>query len=321
MKKLFVQALLGIGALALCTAASAQAWPSRPILLIVPWAAGGATDIAARTLAARLQESLGQPVLVENKTGVNGSIATEFVAQAAPDGYTVQIGGISLAINQYVYTNLRFDLARDLQPVAMLAGNDNVLLVPAGSAARSVADLVRQIKARGAASNYASAGIGASTHLTAELFKMVNGLEATHIPFKGSSPALVELGSGRVEFMFDNIAPTLPLIKSGRIRPLAVTGATRNALLPDIPTLKELGMDVEVTSWTNVMVPAKTPRAIVDRLNAEVNKALVAPDLQARFAQASLTPIIATPERAAEVMRNELIKWQPVVRLVNIKAE
>ena len=315
---IFIKSALILCTLALASGASAQAYPNKPILLIVPWTAGGATDIAARTLALKLQESMGQPVLVENKTGVNGSIATEFVANAAPDGYTVQIGGISLAINQFVYSNLRFDLARDLQPVAMLAGNDNVLLVPANSSAKNVKELVALVKTKGESSNYASAGIGASTHLTAELFKLVNKLDATHIPFKGSSPALVELGSGRVEFMFDNIAPTLPLIKAGKIRPLAVTGATRNPLLPDVPTMKELGMDIEVVSWTNVMVPAKTPRAIVDKLNAEVNKALASPDLQARFAQASLTPIVATPERATEVVRAELIKWAPVVKRANI---
>lgn len=302
-------------------AAAQQAYPSKPILLVVPWTTGGATDTAARSLAQKLQASMGQPVVVENKTGVNGSIATEFVAQAAPDGYTVQIGGISLAINQWVYNGLRFDLMRDLQPVAMLAGNDNVLLVPAASPAKTVGELVALIKDKGTASNYASAGVGASTHLTAELFKTVNGLQATHIPFKGSAPALVELGSGRVEFMFDNITPTLPLIQAGRIRPLAVTGASRNALLPGVPTLKELGMDVEVVSWTNVMVPARTPRAIVERLNAEVNKALADPDLRARFAQVGLAPITATPERATEVVRTELARWQPLVRQANIKPD
>jgi len=318
MKNL-IRSALAAAALAWAAAAPAQqGYPSRPITLIVPWASGGATDIAARTLAVKLQEQMGQPVVVENKTGVNGSIATEYVANAAPDGYTVQIGGISLPINQFVYTNLRFDLARDLQPVAMLAGNDNVLLVPAASPAKNVQELAALVRARGAAANYASAGVGASTHLTAELFKMVNRLEATHIPFKGSAPALVELGSGRVEFMFDNIAPALPLIKAGKIRALAVTGPQRNPLLPDVATLKELGMDVEVTSWTNVMVPARTPRAIVERLNAEVNKALQSPDLRERFAQASLTPIIATPERATEVVRSELAKWQPVVKRANI---
>ncbi len=316
--KNFIKATIALCALAIAGAASAQAYPTKPITLIVSWAAGGATDIAARTLAVKLTEQMGQPVVVENKTGVNGSLAAEYVANAPPDGYTVQVGGISHAINQFVYTNLRYDLARDLQPVAMLAGNDNVLLVPANSPAKNVQELVALVRAKGAASNYASAGIGASTHLTAELFMLANKLDATHIPFKGSAPALVELGSGRVEFMFDNITPTLPLIKAGKIRPLAVTGAQRNPLLPEILTMKELGFDIEVVSWTNVMVPIKTPRAIVDRLNTEINKALASPDLRERFAQASLTPIIATPERATEVVRTELIKWAPVVKRANI---
>lgn len=318
MKKVLKSAL-AILVLVAATGASAQAsYPNKPITLVVSWGAGGATDIAARSLAAKLQEQMGQPVVVENRTGVNGSLAAEYVANAAPDGYTVQVGGISHTINQFVYTNLRYDLVRDLQPVAMLAGNDNVLLVPASSPAKNVVELNGLLKAKGAASNYASAGIGASTHLTAELYKLVNKLEATHIPFKGSASALVELGSGRVEFMFDNVTPALPLIKAGKIRPLAVTGAQRNALLPDVPTMKELGMDVEVVSWTNLMVPIKTPKPIVERLNAEINKALASPDLRERFAQASLTPIIATPERAAEVVRTELVKWQPVVKRANI---
>lgn len=314
----FLAATLAMG----CAVAFAQAdYPARPITLVVPWGAGGATDMAARALAEKLQASMGQPVLVENKTGANGGIATTYVAQAAPDGYTVQVGGISLTINQWVYKTQRYDLMRDLQQVSMLAGNDNVLLVPADSPARSVADLVQLLRKKGSASNYASAGVGASTHLTAELFKLVHNLDATHIPFKGSAMALVEVVAGRVDFMFDNIAAAAGHIKGGRARALAVTGAARDPLLPDVPTLKELGMDVQVTSWTNIMVPAKTPRPIVERLHAEITKALKSDEIRERFAKASLRPIIVSPEQTTEIVRSELAKWKPVVERAGLKQD
>ena len=296
--------------------------PDRPIRFVVPFAAGGATDVVARVLAERLAATLGQPVAVENRTGAGGNIGVEAVVRSPPDGHTLLMGTMgTLTINPHIYPALGFDPLRDLAPVAMAFATDHVLIVNPGVEARDVQEFVALAKARPGRLSYGSAGAGSSTHMVAELFRMVAGIEVQHVPYRGSAPALNDTVAGNVQFMLDQVASALPMVQAGRVRALAVTGQRRHRLLPAVPTVAEAGLpDASATSWGAVMAPAGTPAAAILRLNAAVVEALAQPAVQERLAAAGAEPFASPPEALAETMRQETARWGRVVREARITA-
>lgn len=301
-------------------AVAQTAYPTKPIRLIVPFAAGGATDIIARLVGGAIAEQVGQPVVIENRTGAGGNIGTEAIARAAPDGYTIGICGASTTIAPAI-GRTPYDVPGDFTAIGTMTSGDNILLVPAASPAKSTQELIALLKQKGDRANYASAAVGGSTHLATELFKIETGTQAVHIPFRGSAPALVELIAGRVDLMFDNIPAGLPHIRSGAIRALATTGPRRNPALPDTPTLRELGINVEVTSWTALCGPAGLPRSVVDRLNAEIGKALDRAEVGSKLAEFGQAPLKMAPDRLQERLASEVARWKRVAEIGRIKAE
>ena len=263
--------------------AAAQDWPSRPVHLVVPYAPGGPVDLSARLLAPKLQQALGQPVVVENKPGAGGNIGADYVAKSAPDGYTLVVGAIAThAINPALYPKLPYDPLRDFRHVALLVQVPNVLVVNNEVAARSVTELIGLLKAKPGRLDFASGSTGSTGHLAGELFKQMTGTYMVHIPYKGAAPAVVDLLAGRVHLMFDNLASALPNIQSGKVRALAVTTISRSAFVPELPTLHEAGLKgFDMTTWWGLMAPAKTPQPVVDRLAREVARAL--PELGERW--------------------------------------
>lgn len=318
---MFKPLLCFVAACTVAAAACAQTYPSRPVRIIVPLAPGGATDIIARLVGQKLGEQLGQPVIVDNRSGGGTIVGTEAMVRAAPDGYTVGVCGIATTIAPAINKAMTFDVARDLAGVATLTSGDNVLLVPGGSAAKTLPQLLSLLKQKGEQANYGSAAVGGSTHMTTELFKMETGTSAVHIPFRGSSPALVELIAGRLDMMFDNIPAALPHIRSGTLRALAVTGPARNASLPDVPTLKESGVDVEVTSWTAICAPAATPRPIVEKLHSELGKALNSPEVRAKLAELGQAPLRMSASELQDRLAGEVARWKKVVGTGKVKLD
>src|SRR3954471_16084889 len=262
-----------------------QAWPSKPIHFIVPYAAGGPVDLSARLIAPKLQDALGQPVLVENKTGAGGNIGADFVAKSAPDGYTLVMGAIAThAINPALYKNLPYDPIRDFRHIALLVQVPNVLVVSNDLPARSVAELIALAKRQLGKLDFASGSTGSTGHLAGELFKQLTGTDMVHIPYKGSAPAVADLLAGRVALMFDNLASALPNIQAGKLRALAVTTLKRSSFLPDLPTLDESGLKgFDMTTWWGLMAPGKTSEEIVERLAAELLKMRETAEMKERF--------------------------------------
>ena len=300
----------------------AQGFPAKPVRLVVPYAPGGATDILGRTIAQRLTESLGQSVVVENKGGAGGNIGADFVAKSPADGYTLVMGTIGThAINSSLYANMPFDPVRDFAPVGLALTNQLVLLVHPSVPARTVPELVTLSKDGKARLFFGSAGNGSSHHLAGELLKFRTGLEMTHVPYKGSGPALLDLAAGNVQVLFVDIAGALPHIRAGRIIPLAVGGSKRSALLPDLPTVAEATRiaDFEVSAWMGVLAPAGTPPAVVAQLNAALNKVLAAAEIRERFAGLGAEPLSSTPEEFAAHIRNETGKWSRLVKSAGVK--
>jgi len=308
-------------ALMVATTVQAQgAYPDRPIRIIVPFASGGPTDIIARLMGSAISAQIGQPVVVENRTGGGGNVGTDVIARSVPDGYTVGICGASTTIAPAI-ASTPYKVPGDFTGIGTMTAGDNVVLVPSASPARSVPELIAMLKQKGDSANYASAAVGGSTHLATELFKLETGTTPVHIPFRGSAPALVELIAGRVDLMFDNIPAALPHIKSGAIRALATTGPSRNAALPELPTLKELGIDVEVTSWTSLCGPAGVPREAVVRLNAAIDKALDQPEVRSRLSELGQAPLKMSPEQLQQRLASEVARWTRVAKAANIKAQ
>ncbi|MPZ44599.1 MAG: tripartite tricarboxylate transporter substrate binding protein [Betaproteobacteria bacterium] len=304
--------------------AGAQAYPNRPIQFIVPFAAAGAGDIFARTVAQKLTAALGQQVVVVNRPGANGIIGTEQVAKAAPDGYTLLMATTAtLAINPSLYEKLPYDSPKDFAPVTQGTLYQYILIVHPSVPARSVAELVKLAKAKPGQLQYGSSGIGGSNHLAGEMFKSAAKVDIVHVPFKGSAPALAATIAGQVSMMFDTIVTTVPRLEAGKVRALAVTGEKRAPQAPDIPTLIELGYkNYKVTAWQAIAAPAGTPRPIIQRLYKESAQALKMPDVVERLGTQGGNEIVAsTPEEFAQVIREEIAFYARVIKDAKIRVE
>ena len=309
-------------ALALSGASAlAQTYPSKPIRLVVGFTPGGGVDINARLLAPKLTEFLGQPVIVENRPGAGTNIANELVAKAAPDGYTLLINTPAVAINMALYRKLPYDTLRDLVAVSIFSEAPNILVVHNGVPARDAKELVALARAKPGVLNYSSAGSGTTQHLAGELLKLRTGTDIVHVPYKGTAPSLTSLVAGEVDMSFANIPAILQHVKAGRLRPLASTGTKRAELMPDVPTMKEAGVDVEVTVWYAVLAPAATPREIVGALANAIIKAARSPDIRQRLLDQGAEPVGSTPEEFDRVLRAEVAKWQEVIGAAGIRAD
>jgi tripartite-type tricarboxylate transporter receptor subunit TctC len=311
-------------AVLLCAAAaaSAQAYPTRPVRLIVGFPPGGGVDINARMLAPKLAEYLGQQVVVENKPGASTNIANDFVAKAAPDGYTLLINTAAIAINMSLFRNLPFDTLRDFAPVSLFSESPNVLVVPAKLPAQDVKALVAMARSSPGKLNYSSAGVGTTQHLAAELFKLRTGTFIVHIPYKGSSPSLTALIASEVDLSFANVPAIQGHVKAGRLRALATAAPRRDAQLPDVPTMKEAGIDgVEVAVWYGVFAPAKTPREIVQQVSQGIQRATRDPEVRRRMVEQGADPVGSTPEEFAKLLREEVARWAEVVKVSGARAD
>jgi tripartite-type tricarboxylate transporter receptor subunit TctC len=319
-------ALVGAGVLAsVGLPAQAADWPQqKPISYVVPFTPGGSTDVVGRVLAQKLSDRLHQTVVVENKPGAAGAIGAAYVAKAAPDGYTLFGGTISThAINPSLYKNLSYDPVKNFEPVSLVATLPNVLLVDPHLKLKSVADLIALLKKDPTKRTFASSGAGTSTHLTGELFAETIGVPLTHIPYKGTPPAMVDVSAGNVTFMFDQMTAALPLLQQGKLQLLAVTTAKRIPLAPDVPTLQEAGVPgFDVSSWQAVYAPKGTPKAIVDRLSKEIAAILKEPDVQEKLGKTMGMELVGgSPEQLRDLMATEIPRWADVVRKSGAKAE
>lgn len=306
----------------LAAAAHAQSWPSKPVRYIVPFPPGGATDILARSVADKLGPALGQPVVVENRAGAAGNVGTELAAKAPPDGYTLLMVTVAQSISETLYAKLGYNLMRDLAPVILVARVPNVMVVHPSVPARSVKEFVDYAKANPGRLNFASSGSGTSIHMSGELFKMLTGVDIVHVPYKGSAAALTDLIGGQVSVMFDNLPPSMPHIRSGKLRALAITTTARYPALPDLPTMIEAGVPgYEASAWFGIMAPAGTPKDVVARLNAEGRKILALPDVRERFDQQGAIASPGSPEEFGEFIRAEIAKWGKVVKASGAKVD
>jgi tripartite-type tricarboxylate transporter receptor subunit TctC len=314
---------LGLACLAVAGASDAQAldYPTRPVKLVVGFPAGGPTDVLARLIGQRLSERLGQQFVVENKPGAGSNIATEGVVKSAPDGYTILVCASANTINTSLYKRLSFDFARDLAPVAGLARVPNALLVHPAVPARSVPEFIAYAKTNAGKVNMASSGAGTTPHLAGELFKAMAGVDLTHVPYKGSAPAVTDLVGGQVQVWFGDLPTGLPHIRSGAIRALAVTTAARSDVLPDLPPIADTVPGFEASAWFGFVVPKVTPAEIVDKLNREINAALADPKVQARIAGLGSSPMIMTPAEFGAFIASETAKWAKAVALSGARVD
>lgn len=293
----------------------AQSFPTKPIRLIVPFPAGGTTDIFARMMTQKLSENLKQQVLVDNRAGASGIIGTEIVVKSPPDGYTLLMTATHHAINPSLYKKLPYDTAKDLVALTLVATSPNVLVAHPSFPPNSIKELIALAKAKPGQLNFASTGIGGANHLSGELFKSMAGIDIVHIPYKGAAPAMNDLLAGHVSLMFDTIGVELPYVKAGKLKALAVTTAKRTAIAPDIPTIAESGLPgYEAVSWFGMYGPAGMPKEIVTRLNMEVVNVLHSPDVQKRFIAYGAEAIGNSPEEFAAYLKSEMAKWAKVVK-------
>jgi tripartite-type tricarboxylate transporter receptor subunit TctC len=303
--------------------AGGQGYPVKPIRLIVPFTPAGATDVLARIVGEGLSKRLGQKIIVDNRPGAGGNIGAQLTAQAAPDGYTLIMGPSSVyAIAMTLYASPGYDLVRDLAPVSTVANVPHVLVVPPSLNVKSVKELIAAAQARPDALNAASQGTGTVSHLEAEMFQSMAGVRFTHVPYKGSTPAQMDLLAGRVDLMFDSIAATLPQVRAGKLRPLAVCSEHRSAAYPGVPTMAESGLaGYKAESWLGILVPARTPRSIVDLLNRELVALLADPETRATLSERGFEPLSSTPEQFAARIRSELAEWAKVVKASGARVE
>lgn len=312
-----------LGLCVLCAAAAvAQDFPSKPIRVVVPFPAGGGTDIVARIVLQKIGEGLGATFVVDNRGGAGGTIGTDLVAKAAGDGYTLGIVSGSHAINPSLYRKLPYDTLRDFSPITLLVSGPGVLVLHPSVPARSVKELVALAKARPGQLNYASAGNGTPPHLAAELFKSMVGVDMVHVPYKGNSQAMADLVSGAVSVSFPTIPSALPHVRGGRLRALAVTSRERSRIAPEIATLAESGLPgYDASSWYGMVAPARTPAPIVQRLHQEASKAIESGDVRGKLVQQGLDPIASSPQAFDAKIREDLVKWEKIVRVSGASIE
>lgn len=316
------RALLLVALCAASPAVLAQAYPSKPVRLIVPWRAGGTTDILGRVIGQKLNEAWGQPVVIENRGGAAGNIGTEVVVKAAPDGYTLLFGNMGThATNQFMYTGMTFDPVADLAPISLVANVGTVLVVHPNLPVKNVKELVALARARPGQLDYASGGVGSFNQLCAELLKLMTKIDIVHVPYKGGAPAVADLLGGHVAMLFTGAPVTMPHIKAGKLKALAVTDSKRVGALPDVPTVGESIPGYEFNNWYGFLAPLKLPRVQIDKVNADLAKVLALPDVKERFTGlgADITP--STPEKFGAVMKADAEKWGKVVKAAKIKAD
>jgi tripartite-type tricarboxylate transporter receptor subunit TctC len=318
----FLHLAAGAAALpAVTRIARAQAYPTRPVRIVVGAAPGGGIDIMARLIGQWLSERLGQPFIVENRPGAGTNIGTEAVVNAAPDGYTLLLAAPPNAINAALYGNLKFNFIRDITPVACIARTPFVMVVNPSVPAKTVPEFIAYAKANPGRISFGSAGIGSPNHVTGELFKIMGGVNIMHVPYRGIAPALNDLLGGQVQVAFASMPSSIEFIRAGKLRALAVTTATRSEVLPDVPTVGEFVPGYEASGWQGIGAPKNTPTNIVDRLNKEINAALADPKMKARLADLGGTPLLGSPADFGKLIAEETEKWGKVIRAANIKAE
>ena len=309
--------------LTFASAAAAQEYPTRPIRIIVPFAAGGPGDVQMRLIGQKLVEAWGQPVLVDNRGGANSIIGTEVVAKAAPDGYTLGMMTAGFAVNVTLYPKLPYDPLKDLAPLTLATKGPAMVVVHPSLPAKNIKELIAVARTRPGQIVFASAGTGAPSHLAVELFALMTGTRFIHVPYKGMAPGMTDLLAGQVQMAFPTIVAAVPLVKAGRLRALGVTGAQRSPAMPEVPTVAEAGVPgFEATNWYGLQVPAQTPAAIVAKLNTELNRILRLPDVSERLLGLGMEPSpTATPQEFAAMIRTEIIKWAKVVKTSGVKPE
>jgi len=314
--------LAPVVALLLAAPAQAQTFPTKALRWIVPSAPGDGSDITGRLIAERVARDLGQPVLIDNKPGAGGVVGSEAAAKAAADGYTMVVGNAgSHGINAAIYTRLNYDIARDFVPVALFCTAPNVMVASPGTPAKSVAEFVAYAKANPGKINYASGGIGSSAHLSAELLKSLAGIEMTHVPYKGSAPAVTAVLANEVNVMIGNLPPWTGHLKAGKVQALAVTTAARHAGMPDVPTLAETYAGFETVAWYGLLAPTGTPRAVLDRIHQAVNTALADPDVRSRIAATGCGPSPITQEAFAARVQGDITRWKKLATERSIRAD
>ena len=314
--------VLGAASASLAAPALAQGFPSKPIRLVVPYSAGGGADTTARLIAPKLQEALGQTVVIDNKPGAGGAIGDDFVAKASPDGHTLLIGAFAHAVNPSLMAKMPFRTPDDFAPVSLLVTVPELLVVTPSFPAKTVGELVAMAKAQAGKLSYASSGNGSAQHLAAELFKMRTGTDIQHVPNQGGALAVADVAAGHVPFYFGNMSSALPQVRAGRVRALAVTSPQRSPAAPEIPTMAEAGVTgCEISEWNALLAPAGTPPATIDRLNVELVKILRQDDIKAKFADLGAQTIGSTPAELAAFLRAEQAKWAEVVKAAAVKIE
>jgi len=297
-------------------AAAADTWPSRPVKIIVPFAAGGPADVYARVLGARLEKALGQPFVIEDMPGGGSIVGTAAVAKSQPDGYTLLMMSNTHTVNESLIKDKPFQLMRDFVPVAPVNYSDLVLVVHPSVPVKTLKDLIALAKSKPGALNYASSGPGTPYHMAGELFKAMAGVDIVHVPYKGSSGARTDVLGGQVQMMFDAITTMAPHVEAGKVRALGTTGKVRSSVLPDVPTLSEAGVPgYEAVIWLGIMAPKGTPQAVVDRLNSEIRKAVAAPDLEAEWKKQGAVPMSMSPEEFGKYLHADIEKWARIVKI------
>ena len=300
----------------------AQGYPNKPVKLVVPYPPGGPTDIVARLVAQKLGDQMGQPFVIENKPGAGGNPGAEAVARSAPDGYTLLVATTAHAINPSLFSKLNYQLLKDLSPVTQLTSGPLVIVANPALPAKNVTELIALAKSKSGGLNFASSGNGQSTHLSAELFSAMAGVKMSHIPYKGSAPALTDVMGGQTDLMFDTMLSSMPHVKAGKLKALAVTSAQRSPIAPELPTVAESGLPgYEAIAWNGLLAPAGTPKEVVARLNAELKKVLEQPEVKQRFEAQGFTASWNTPEAFESFLKSEVDKWDKVVKVSGAKVD
>ena len=322
MKQLLTLTALAVTA-SFCGMADAQQYPAKPLRMIVGFAPGGGTDLVARIIGQKMSENWGQTVVVENRAGATGTIGADVVSKSAPDGYTLLMGHVnSHGIAPSIFKKLPYDAERDFSMVAYVGYVPNVFVIHPSIPARNVKELIAIAKAQPGSLNYASSGVGSTQHLAGELLTLLAGVKITHVPYKGSGPAVVDLLAGHVSMNFDTMPPVLPHIRSGRMRALALTTPKRSPQLPDVPTMIEVGLKgFDMTNWYGVMAPAKTPRDIIVKLNGEINRVVALPDAKGKLEEAGTQLNPQSPEQFASFLKSEIAKYAKLVKAANVSLD